>query len=59
MLIYFILNPKDRTNKNIKNKTKIPQVAAEEHNIVDIPFRKIRPDRRRQSDLKLKRLDLD
>jgi hypothetical protein len=24
-LIYFILNPKARTNKNIKNKTKIPK----------------------------------
>jgi hypothetical protein len=31
------LNSKARTNKKIKNKTKTPQVAAEEHVIVDIP----------------------
>jgi hypothetical protein len=28
--------PKAMTNKKIKNKTKSPQVAAEEHDIVDI-----------------------
>ena len=32
-----ILNPKTRTNKKIKNKTKSPQVVAKEYGIVDIP----------------------
>jgi hypothetical protein len=53
-----MLNLKAKTNKKIKNETKTPQVAAKEHNIVNIHSEDTHWPKKR-SDLRLKRLDLD